>query len=298
VYINHRSVPLYTDIENDTQFVIDEGLIQPQPDWPQLLQLADRLCQQIEVAITFIAAQPPLSPLFDDLVSLRGVRAHLLISRNALKIGDLTRARGAFTTFTAGFPGIERLIAQRSTTADQETKAAVTAAATMFADPHATSADLTPVVAALLNRYDFGLNLTNAAARAANPQKTSITADDRVAIAHLNEVVLGLRHSLTKFPTDLPGAAAGGATGPGSDFAKVHSILESKARSVNTAATLRRALCTYQELVLTNPTPSTSHVAAANKTALEAVALAQQTLVGQFWTDPAHQAFLNTLPTI
>jgi hypothetical protein len=37
-------------------------------------------------------------------------------------------------------------------------------------------------------------------------------------------------------------------------------------------------------------------VAAANKTALEAVALAQQTFVGQFWTDPTLQAFLNGMP--
>jgi hypothetical protein len=38
-------------------------------------------------------------------------------------------------------------------------------------------------------------------------------------------------------------------------------------------------------------------VTAANKVALEAVALAQQTLVGQFWTDPDLKAFLAELPT-
>jgi hypothetical protein len=31
-YVNYRSLPLYMDIEPDTQFVIDEGMRQPQPD--------------------------------------------------------------------------------------------------------------------------------------------------------------------------------------------------------------------------------------------------------------------------
>lgn len=296
-YLNHRSLPLYTDIEPDTQFVIDAGLTQPQPDWPALSKLAEHLRQQFSVAIGFVSAQPPLSPLFDDLVPLRGVRSQLLISRDALAAGDVAKARTFFNKFNAGFPGVEGLIRLRSTAAADETRAALTAVATKFADSHATAADLTPLVATLLNRYGFGVNLVNAAARAADLHKTSFTADDRTSLTQLNNVALGLKRSLPKFPADLPGAAAGGATGPGSDFANVQPVLESKARLVNTAATLRSALAAYSALVLANPTPSASQVAASNKTALEAVALAQQTIVGQFWTDPALQAFLAGLPT-
>jgi hypothetical protein len=295
-YINHRSLPLYTDIEVDTQFVIDDGLKQPQPDWPTLLKLAEHLRQQINVAIVFISAQPSLSPLFDDLVALRGVRAQLLISRDALAAGDVAKARVFFDQFKAGFPPVEGLIKLRSTAADQETKDALAAAAAKFANPHATAADLTPLVATLLNRYGFGVNLVNAAARAADLHRTSCTDTDKTSLTQLNNVALGLKRSLPKFPADLPGAAAGGATGLGSDFAQVQPALESKVRLVNTAATLRSALAAYSTLVLANPTPSASQVAASNKTALEAVALAQQTLVGQFWTDPALQAFLTGLP--
>src|SRR5947209_3523588 len=93
VYINHRSLPLYTAVEVDTQFVMDNGLKQASPDWRRLSELADSLRKQLSVAIAFISAQPALSPLFDDLVLLRGVRARLLISRDALAAGDVAKAK-------------------------------------------------------------------------------------------------------------------------------------------------------------------------------------------------------------
>jgi hypothetical protein len=83
------------------------------------------------------------------------------------------------------------------------------------------------------------------------------------------------------------GTAAAGATGPGSPFAAMQPALEAKARFINTAATLRSALAAY----------AAAKNEATRKTALEAVALAQQTFVGQFWTDPALQDFLKSLPT-
>jgi hypothetical protein len=297
VYINHRSLPLYTDIEPDTQFMIDDGLKQPQPDWPALSRLAEHLRQQFNLTISFIAAQPPLSPLFDDLVSLRGARAQLLISREALTAGDVTKARTFFTNFKNGFtPKVENLISTRSPSVLQETKEALAAALTKFADPNATAADLTPLVARLLDRYGFGQNLLNAAARTADLHKTAVADADRTLLTQLNDVTRGLKSSLPKFPSDPAGAAAGGATGPGSPFAKVQPALEAKARLVNTAATLRSALAAYATLAQSTPTPTVAQVQAANKTALEAVALAQQTLVGQFWTDPALKTFLAGLP--
>jgi hypothetical protein len=294
VYLNHRSLPLYTDLEIDTQFKIDDGLKQSQPDWRTLADLAQHLRQGFDAAISFVAAQPPLSPLFDDLVPLRGVRAQLLISNDALAAGNVAKAGTFFGKFKDGYPGVEPLIKLRSTAAAQESKAALDAAAAKFTDPTATAADLTPLVAALLNRFGYGVNLLNAAARAADLHRTTFNDADKTALTQLNDVALGLKKSLPKFPADPSGAAAGGATGPGSAFAQVQPALESKARLVNTAATLRTALATYATLA-GNPGSNPAQVAGANKTALEAVALAQQTIVGQFWTDPALQAFLNGL---
>jgi hypothetical protein len=221
-YVNHRSLPLYTDIEVDTQFVIDDGLKQPQPDWPALSRLADHLRQQVNLTIGFIAAQPRLSPLFDYLVPLRGVRAQLLISRDALTAGDVTKARTFFNNFKNGFtPNVQNLISVRSASALQETKDALQAASVKFADSNATAADLTPLVARLLDRYGFGQNLLKAAARAADLHKTAVTDPDRTLLTQLNDVTRGLKSSLPKFPSDPAGAAAGGATGPDSAFAKV-----------------------------------------------------------------------------
>lgn len=296
VYVNHRSLTLYTDIEIDTQFRIDDGLRQSPPDWPKLAGLVEHLRQQFDVTIGYLATQPPLSPLFDDLVPLRGVRSQLLISRDALTAGDVAKAKKFFGKFAAGYPGVEALIRLRSTAAMQETRDAVTAATAKFADPGATAADLTPLVARLLNRYGFGVGLLNAAARTADLHLTSFSDADKTRLTQLNDVTLDLKRALPKFPADPQGAAAGGATGPGSNFAKVQPALESRARLVNTAATLRSALAAYAALAANSASPA-ADVAAANKTALEAVATAQQTFVGQFWTDPALQAFLAGLPT-
>jgi hypothetical protein len=276
-YINHRSLPLYTAIEPDTQFVIDDGLKKPAPDWPGLLKLADSLRKQIEVAIGFISAQPALSPIFDDLVALRGVRAQLLISRDALTAGNVAKAKTSYEKFKAGYtPSAEALISLRSPAAAQETKDVSNALAAKFAEPTATAADLTPLLTTLLNRFGFGINLVNAAARAADLHKPTFTQADKDALTNLNQVALDLK----------AGSAAAGNTSPTSPFGKVQPALESKTRLVNTAATLRTALVAY--------TPGND---ATRKTALEAVALAQQTLVGQFWTDPALKAFLASLPT-
>jgi hypothetical protein len=296
VYVNHRSLPLYTDIEPDTQFMIDDGLKQPQPDWPALSRLAEHLRQQFNLTISFIAARPSLSPLFDDLVPVRGARAQLLISREALTAGDVTKAKTFFINFRNGFtPKVENIIGTRSPSALLETKEALAAASDKF-NSNATAADLTPLVTRLLDRYGFGQNLLNAAARAADLHKTAVTDADRALLTQLNDVTRGLTSSLPKFPNDPAGAAAGGATGPGSAFAKVQPPLEAKARLVNTAAMLRSALAAYAALAQSTPTPTVAQVQAANRTALEAVALAQQTLVGQFWTDAALKNFLAGLP--
>lgn len=277
VYINHRSLPLYTAIEVDTQFAIDDGLKKPQPDWPALLDLATSLRKQLDVAIGFISAQPALSPLFNDLVPLRGVRAQLLISRDALAAGNVAKAKTFYEKFKTGYaPNVADLIKFRSTAAAQEVQAASQALADEFAKPNPNAAQLTTLLATLLDRVGYGTNLLNAAARSADLHKTTFTAADTTALNLLKTVAQDLKND----------APAAGATGPGSPFAMVQPALEAKARLVNTAATLRSALAAYAS------SPSDQR----KKTALEAVALAQQTFVGQFWGDPGLQPSLITLP--
>jgi hypothetical protein len=278
VYINHRSLPLYTSIEVDTQFVIDDGLNAQNPDWRRLSDLADSLRKQLSVAIDFIAAQPALSPIFDDLVPLRGVRAQLLISRDALTKNDVAKAKTFYDKFKAGYnQSVADLIKFRSTAAAGEIQISSDALGTKFNDPTATAAQLTPLLTTLLDRLGYGVNLTNAAARAADLHKATFTDADKTALTQLKTVAQDLKNG--------PSPVAG-ATGPGSPFADVQPALEAKARLVNTAATLRSALAAYAS------SPSDQR----KKTALEAVALAQQTFVGQFWGDPGLQPFLIPLP--
>jgi hypothetical protein len=275
-YVNHRSLPLYTAIEVDTQFAIDDGLKKPQPDWRGLSELADSLRKQLGVAIDFISAQPALSPLFDDLVPLRGVRAQLLISRDALAANDVAKAKTFYNKFKAGYTqSVADLIKFRSTVAAQEVQAASQALTDKFA-ASGTAAELTPLLANLLNRLGYSVNLVNAAARAADLHKTTFTKADTDALDQLRTVAQDLKL----------GTPAAGATGPGTPFAAVQPALEAKARLVNTAATLRSALAAY----------ASAKDEAAKKTALEAVALAQQTFVGQFWGDPGLQSHLIPLP--
>lgn len=250
-------------------------------------------------AIALAQAGPPLSPLFDDVAALRTVRSSLLVgTRGALAAtpADLPAARASFSVFQAGYPSVRPLIAVRSAAAQQETSAALDTAAARFADPAATATQLAPLVAALLNRFNFGVGLVNAAVRASDLHRTAITDADRAALANLNDVALGLQRGLATFLADPAGAAAGAGTAPGSAFAKVQPALEAKAGFVNTAATLRSSLVAYATLVTSDPQPTIAAVQAAGKAALEQVAVARQALVGQFWTDPGLQAFLATLP--
>jgi hypothetical protein len=156
---------------------------------------------------------------------------------------------------------------------------------------------LTPLVNTLLNCFNFGLSLANAAARASDPRKPTFTDADKPLLTQLNDVKLGFTRSVSKFPSDIAGAATGGDTGPDSLFAKVQPALESKTRFINTAATLRSSLASYARLVKRTPQPSMTEVQAAAQAALEQIAIAQQVLVGQFLgrscaaglpRDPAH----------
>jgi hypothetical protein len=229
------------------------------------------------VAIAFISAQPALSPLFDDLVLLHGVRAQLLISRDALVGGDVAKAKTFYEKFKPVTPSTSKvdLVALGYGCSRDQRRLERPGGEVRRTHCHrrAThSAARHPARPIRLAHH-----LLNAAARAADLHKTTFTAADKTALTRLNTVALDLKQ----------GSAAAGATGPGSPFAAVQPVLEAKARFINTAATLRSALAAY----------AAAKNEVTRKTALEAVVLAQQTFVGQFWTDPALQDFLKSLPT-
>lgn len=288
VYVNHRSLPLYIDMEVDTQFAMRDELKKAKPDFSLLKKLSVHLKEDLNASIQMAQSGPDLSPLFKDLVSLRELRGKSLnIARKALLSNspDIAKVKSSFLIFKQGFPAIASLIDARSLTAGDEIQAAIDAADKIFSNPNATVAQLTTANDKLVSRYGFGVNLVNAAARTANLKKLAITDSDKQNLTQLNVIKLALLKNLP----------AAGETGSHSNFAVLQPTLESLGRRINIVGTLRTALAAYDKSVKANPSNATE-IEATKKTAIEAVAITQQALAGQFWGNPELQAFLAGLP--
>jgi hypothetical protein len=227
---------------------------------------------QYDEAIRLSDTGAPLSPLFDDLAAARTVRAPLRTVSASLKSGEVSKATMGFVDFKKRWPTAQALFAVRSADADQETAAALaTADKAMSTDP----AQASPQVDALLERFNFGVNLLNAAARGADPAKATFSTDDVQMAARLGRTQADLRDSLARWE--------GGAR------PQVREAPDVVDAAVST--TVSDAYAT-----LADPAADASRVRATNKAAIEAVAIRQQAVVGQFWTDTgfrdAYQAAL------
>lgn len=289
VYINHRSLALYRDMEIDTQFAIEDELEKANPDFNLMKQQIAHLEKDLRASIQMAKAGPKLSALFDDLVPLRTLRGKTLpVIRDALSetTPDIAKAKAAFAEFKQGFPEVSGLIEFRSSEAVADINAAIAAADLVFSDANATAAQLLAANTALTSAYGYGVNLLNAAARTSLLTKTAISSTDKTNLTQLNKIRLALAsHS-----------AAAGDTGPSSTFATIQTALEGLGRNLNAVGTLRTALLAYDKAVQASPADAAA-IAKAQKAALQAVAITEQALVGQFWGTPDLTAFLASLPT-
>ena len=285
VYVNVRSRQLYADLETDLQTKLEEGLDAPQPNFPELTRTAEALLRKYDEAIALVTAGPPLHPLFDDVAAVRIVRADLRQTGPALKAGDLATARRTFQDFRRGWPGVEGLLKERSADAHSQITTALGQADSTFAAPTATPATLTVPVERLLDRYNYGLRLLNAAARGAVVAKTTYTPEDVSAAALLATLDQVLSDSLVAWESGDYAQAGTAARRATSDlFARVAAPLAAKSAD----ADLKKALDTYTALA--GGAGDRAKVQAAARAAREAAAVAQQSLAGQFWTAPAFQA--------
>lgn len=289
VYINHRSLPLYRDMEVDTQFAMEDELEKNAPDFARLSKQVVHLKEDLNTAIYMAkAASPKLTPVFDDLVALRELRAKsLFLARTALfpETLDIAKAKANFLIFKAGFPAVVSIIEQRSETALDDIQTVLDEADKLFANASSTPEQLTTVNNNLIGKYAFAVNLVNAAARTTNLTKLAINDGDKTNLTQLNVI----KNALEKDSLTI------GETGAGSEFSKLQVPLEALGRSINIVGTLRTALLTYDIAVKANPQDAVK-IASAKKLALEAVAVTQQALVGQFWGTSELTAFLDSLP--
>jgi hypothetical protein len=290
VYINYRDRNLYGDLETDLQAKIADALDAEKPNFPALAALSQQLARRYDDAIALVTKGPALSPLFDDLATLRMVRADLRVVAAALAADDVAKARTYLAKFKTNYPKAQPLIQQRSATAEPEVSAALGAADAKFQQAGATADDLNRLVATLTDRYNFGVNLLNAAARNTNIEKKAITDADRQDLAALNDLQNRLRLSLEAWNEgDYPTAIAVKFSADAA-FQKVQANLAAKSAD----APLKTALDNYGAIAAA--AGDKAKAASTNKAAIEQASIAQQVIAGQFWTDPALKSYLATLP--
>jgi high-affinity iron transporter len=163
VYVNFRSRELYGEIESHYESDIGAALQSPQPEPKQILSMVQAMVVQYDEAIKLSDSGSPLSPLFDDLATVRTARAPLREVGPALRTGDSARAAARFAEFKRRWPSAKPLLSSEAVPGI--TQALETADAAMSADtidPEVAG----PAVDSLLASYNDALNLLNAAARA------------------------------------------------------------------------------------------------------------------------------------
>lgn len=283
VYVNFRSLPIYQDLENNYEAKITEALGSPQPNAAKILPEAQAMLAKYDEAIQIVETGPAISPIFDDVADLRIARAPLRDVAPALAAGNIVGAKASFDTFTKAWPGISNLINTRSADAYQEIVQAIAQVNAAWQKAQPTAAELTPLVANVTNRYNYGLNLVNTAARKADLARTTYSNEDVQAAAGIRAIQAELKTSFASWNAGKYEDAADHAKRAGGElFAATAVSAPLKARALDAA--VKKALDAYTAVA--GAPGDVAKVRAANKDAVEAGEVALQGVVGQFWTDP------------
>jgi hypothetical protein len=283
VYVNFRSRALYGEIETHYESDITTALESANPDPAAILPLVRGMVAQYDEAIKLSDTGPAISPLFEDVAAVRIVRAPLRNVVPALKANDLTKAKAAFDAFKARWGEAHPYFSARSAQAVKDIDAALAQADRAMSAPPINANEAAPLVTDLMDRYNFGVNLLNAAARNADLTKSAATDPDVKSAATLGAIQQDLATSLSLWEGSNHRAAG--------DLA--HRTLQQRFESVASAlkakagadAPVRKALEAYAAVA--GQPGDASAVRSAQRAAVEAVAIGQQALVGQFWTDTA-----------
>jgi hypothetical protein len=286
VYVNFRSRPLYGEIESTCEADIEKELEEPSAKPAEILPRLQEMIAKYDEAIRLSDTGPPISPLFDDVATIRMVRAPLRTVGPALKSGDTAKAKSRFDAFKAGWGEVQRLFRDRSADAVQDTDTALAQADRHLSAASTNAAEAGPAVDKLLERYNYGLNLVTAAARNADLSRTTFTEPEVTSAAVLGKLQQDLKRSLSAWEAaGYPSAAEVARQAAGPSWENIAPTLQAKGGA---DAPLKKALDAYSALA--GQAGDATVVRAANSAAIEAAAVAQQVLVGQFWTDPAFKA--------
>ncbi|TPW11167.1 MAG: hypothetical protein FD127_3377 [Acidimicrobiaceae bacterium] len=293
VYVNVRSLSMYLKLEADLEVAIEEGLAEDAPNFTDLQALSEELAARYDEAIALSVQGPRLSPLFDDVAALRIVRADLRITGSALKDGNIAKAAEYFARFAEGFEDAYPLFKVRDAAAAEDAERAVDAAVAAFSESTTTADELAPLTAEVLSMYNYGLSLWTTAARNADPSRTDVTTADLLRLSQLHDIRIQLAKSWEAWQAG--------------DFAKAGSVAEVVATTafdrVKPALIAKGADAALKDLIdgyaaLAGAGGDAEEVGDANLAAVRGVAVAEQALLGQFWTDEAVQAHLAGLPDV
>jgi hypothetical protein len=296
VYVNVRDISLYEHLEEDLEGPIGEGLEADKPDLGAQVPKAKALGTAFDEAIANSKKGPALSPLFDDVTALRIVRRDLRRTTALLEAGDVAGARRTFTAFRRNYPQVQERVTVRSDTADAPITAALAAAAKGFATPHESASALTPLVASVTDRYGFALSLWNAAARNADLSKKAFTDGDVDAVGSLRTLEKATTKGLELWKEGNFTAAKASVQQAQTAYAAVHPALTAKGTdsAADSDEALKTALDTFSPMVAAEGEPAVATVAGSLVT--QAAQVAEQVVVGQFWTDADLQQELAKHP--
>ncbi|HEY7626651.1 MAG TPA: hypothetical protein VH761_06270 [Ilumatobacteraceae bacterium] len=295
VYVNMRSLAMYLKLEADLQVGIEDGLAEDAPDFPALKAMAEELAARYDDAIKLSeAGNPPLHPLVDDVTTLRMIRADLRITTAALEAGDVAKAKEHYAKFMEGFESTaETMLGQRNLDNEVATEEAADAAAAAFEAGTASAEELSDLVAKVTSTYNFGVSLWNAAARNADSAKTEVTDNDLLHLGLIYDLRVQLTKSMKAWTAgDFEYAGSVAATAQTTVFNRVQPYLAAKGADV----ALKSAIDAYVELA--GAAGDAKEVGDANTAAVRATLVAEQALLGQFWSDPAVQEYLAGLPAM
>jgi uncharacterized cupredoxin-like copper-binding protein len=285
VYVNYRSPQLYADLETDLQAKIQKALDDPASKAEDITPLVEQELAKWDEAVKLVSSGPEISPLFDDIAALRMLRAATIRRATPLlTAGDAATAAPLLQNFINSWADIEDLIHARSVDAYSQTEAAMAAVNTALQKANPDAKELTPLVARLTNRFNYGLSFINGAARGSDLKKTTYSAEDVQAAATLAMASSELKASLASWKSANYQESANHAKLANDLFAKVTPAL--KAMRGNNAA-VQTALDAY--IALADKAGDADTVSAANLAVAELLPVSQQWFVGQFWGDPKLQ---------
>src|SRR5581483_2963078 len=272
------------DIETHYQADIAKALEDAKPDPANIIPDLRAMIDKYDEAIKLSDTGPAISPLFDDVAAVRIVRAPLRTVSPALKANNTAKAKQGFTAFTSKWDDVEDLIKARSTDAYHDVESAMAAADRSMSAATVNAAEAGPLVDALMDRYNFGVNLINAAARGADVGKKSFTDQEVRPSAALGAVQDALKASMTQWQGGQYVAAGEAARTASQRFSAAAPVLQARGGA---DAAPKKALESYAGLA--GQAGDAKAVSSANRAAIEATAIAQQTIAGQFWTDSGFQ---------